>query len=96
MSWYKLNFGPADLVDQACIAAVTAVVDAAWRHVGRPASLAAFTRHESEGRLHCELVVYFGPDAAFVAQQLGARPCEDPGPYDLSLLAGGTTGDSLL
>lgn len=89
MSWYSLNVGPADLPDEARITAVAAAVDAAWQDAGCPRALAAFTRHESEGRLHCELVIYFSPDAERVAQQLGARPCQDPGPYDLSLLAGG-------
>jgi hypothetical protein len=87
MPWYRLNLGAADLANAARTAAS---VDAAWREAGCPASLAAYTRHESDGRLHCDLVVYFTPDSDLVARELGARPCPDPGPYDLTLLAGGS------
>ncbi|ROR32059.1 hypothetical protein [Inmirania thermothiophila] len=49
---------------------------------------AVFYRHESEGRLHCEVVVYFAPAAAGLGRALGARPCGRPSPHGLSLLAG--------
>ncbi|MFZ2388322.1 MAG: hypothetical protein WAW69_11030 [Polaromonas sp.] len=55
---------------------------------GRPVDMAVFTRHESEGRLHCEVVAYFSPAAATVAHVLHARPCEKPSRSELDLLAG--------
>lgn len=55
---------------------------------GRPVDMAVFTRHESEGRLHCEVVAYFSPAAATVAHVLNARPCGQPARGDLDLLAG--------
>lgn len=55
---------------------------------GRPVAMAVFTRHELEGRLQCEVVAYFSPAAAALAQALGALPCDPPAPDDLDLLAG--------
>jgi len=87
MSWYRLDLGAADLAD-ADAEEVAASVEAAWRAAGCPPDFAAFGRHESDGRLHCHRVVYFSPAATDVARQLGARACHDPGPWDLSRLAG--------
>ncbi len=55
---------------------------------GRPADMAVFTRHELEGRLQCEVIAYFSPAAAGLAQAVGARPCDRPSTTDLDLLAG--------
>lgn len=55
---------------------------------GRPADMAVFTRHELEGRLHCEVTAYFSPAAESIARQLGAKVCEKPFRADLDLLAG--------
>lgn len=49
---------------------------------------AVFIRHESEGRLHCELKAYLSPGAAVLAGRLGAEPCTRPALPGLSLLAG--------
>lgn len=87
MPWYRLELGPADFADNERIS-VSKAVEQAWHDAGRPAGLTAYYRHESEGRLHCTLVVYFHPTAEAVAKRLGARPCPDPGPWDLGHLAG--------
>ena len=55
---------------------------------GKPTEMAVFTRHELEGRLQCEVVAYFSPAAAALAQQRGAQPCARPTRFDLDLLAG--------
>ena len=55
---------------------------------GNPASMAVFTRSDSEGHLHCEVTAYFSPDAASVAQIFDARRCATPQREGLSLLAG--------
>ena len=55
---------------------------------GRPIDMAVFTRHESEGRLQCEVVAYFSPAAATVAHVLNAQPCDKPARGELDLLAG--------
>jgi hypothetical protein len=55
---------------------------------GRPTRMAVFTRPESEGRLHCEVMAYFSPAAQDVAQGFDAEPCEKPARTGLGLLAG--------
>jgi hypothetical protein len=70
----------------------TAQIEAAFLPVyaaaGSPAEMAVFTRSESEGRLHCEVIAYFSPAAAELAKSLDARPCARPARAELSLLAG--------
>jgi hypothetical protein len=55
---------------------------------GGPRDMAVFVRHDSEGRLHCEIRVYFSPAAALVARAVGAASCDRPSPEELGLLAG--------
>lgn len=50
--------------------------------------MALFIRHVSEGRLHCEVWVYFSPATVNVAQAVDAIPCEYPSSVGLSLFAG--------
>jgi len=50
--------------------------------------MAVFTRPESEGRLHCEIIAYFSPAAWEVAESFDAEPCEKPARPGLGLLAG--------
>jgi len=55
---------------------------------GRPLNMAVFTRPESEGRLHCEVMAYFSPAAKDVAKAFDAQPCVKPARAGLGLLAG--------
>lgn len=55
---------------------------------GRPANMAVFKRHDLEGSLHCEVMVYFSPAAGSLARAFGARPCARPAQAGLQLLAG--------
>lgn len=55
---------------------------------GEPADMAVFTRLESEGRMHCALVVYFSPAAHEAARVMDAAPCEKPARPGLDLFAG--------
>lgn len=55
---------------------------------GSPADMAVFTRSESEGRLHCEVIAYFSPMAVGVAEAFDAQPCAQPARAGLSLLTG--------
>lgn len=59
-----------------------------FANAGRPVGMAVFTRHESKGRLQCEVVAYFSPAASVLAHVLDARPCEKPARGELDLLAG--------
>ncbi len=55
---------------------------------GNPIDMAVFTRHNSEGRLHCEVTAYFSPAAAEAAQIFEAEPCAKPLQGGMDLLVG--------
>ena len=48
--------------------------------------MAVFTRPESEGLPHCEVMAYFSPAAQKVAEAFEAKPCEHPARAGLGLL----------
>lgn len=50
--------------------------------------MAVFTRAESVGQMHCEVIAYFSPAAGEAAQAFEARPCNPPDPKGLTLLVG--------
>jgi len=86
-TWYSLSLGdgiiapvPSDEIEQAFRQSFASVE-------GRP-DLAVFTRPESEGRLHCEIIAYFSPATANLARVFDAQPCEKPARAGLGLLAG--------
>jgi hypothetical protein len=60
----------------------------AYADAGRPKDMGAFIRHESEGRLHCEVKIYFSPMLENVAREVGAEPCGKPSVNGLSMFAG--------
>jgi hypothetical protein len=55
---------------------------------GKPPTMAVFTRPESEGRLHCEVIAYFSPAAELLASAFEAEACARPLKAGLGLLAG--------
>jgi hypothetical protein len=85
--WFAKNLGDAmlawDTLDriETLYTSLYGVVD------GRR-DLAVFIRHESEGRLHCEVMAYFSPDAFLLAAALDAAPCGRPSKDGLSLHVG--------
>ncbi|HSB00823.1 MAG TPA: hypothetical protein VLE49_09240 [Anaerolineales bacterium] len=86
-TWYSLSLGdgimagtPASEIEDAFLHSFTAA--------GRPPEMAVFTRSESEGRLHCEVIAYFSPATAAVAEAFDAEPCAKPVRAGLGLLAG--------
>lgn len=86
-NWFSKSLGDAMLADEPleyleqCFLALLDNVD-------NPDEMAVFIRHESEGRLHCEVKAYFSPAAVVVARELGAEECAKPSPEGLSLLVG--------
>ncbi len=87
MDWYSLNLGDAMLAF-APLARLTDIVVSTYEGASSSDDMAAFIRHESEGRLHCEVMIYLPPSLAAVAKQVGATPCEKPSADGLGLLAG--------
>lgn len=83
-SWFVLNAGDAMLAADALDE-----VRACFARAGPSARASAvLMRHESEGRLHCELKLYFPPELAALALGLGATRCAAPAPAGLGVLAG--------
>src|SRR5215216_335685 len=94
-TWYSKELGdgmmaatPSDEIEKAFLGVLNAA--------GKPLNMAVFTRLESEGRLHCEVIAYFSPAAKNVAKAFDAQPCERPSPAGLGLLAGDELSWSVL
>jgi hypothetical protein len=93
--WSRINLGDATLAGPA-LDRLVARLQTALDEAGPDTEIAAFSRHESEGRLHCELVVYLSPAAQGIAHAMGAMPCACPAPGDLGLLVGSPQARALL
>ncbi len=85
--WFSKGLGDPLLAGEP-LDRIGALVRSARARAGGPRDLAVFVRHESEGRLHCEVRAYFSPAAADVARAVEAAPCDPPAPDGLTLLAG--------
>jgi hypothetical protein len=86
-TWYSLSLG--DGMTSGMLS--TEIEDSFARRfaaAGKPQAMAVFTRSESEGRLHCEVIAYFSPAARDLAKAFDAEPCVQPSREGLSLLAG--------
>jgi len=85
--WFIKNLGDAMLAfDQQD--RIKECLLSAYASAGSPKEMAAFIRHESEGRLHCEVKIYFSPMSIDVAREVNAEPCGKPSPDGLGMLAG--------
>jgi hypothetical protein len=93
--WYSMSLG-----DGIMAAIPTAEIEEkflqSFTALGMPPEMAVFTRAESEGRLHCEVIAYFSPAAADVAKKFNTEPCEKPARAGLGLLAGDERAWSVL
>lgn len=93
--WYSLNLGDGIMAGVPS-AEIEAFFQRTYISAGRPPEMAVFTRSESEGRLHCEVIAYFPPAAAEVALAFQAHACTRPARAGLGLLAGDERSWSLL
>ena len=87
-SWFSKNLGDAMLAGEA-LARIERLFKVTYAKAGKPKGMALYIRHESEGHLHCEVIIYLSPASADVAREIDADSCERPSPHDLGLLAGG-------
>ena len=85
--WFSTSLGDAMLAGEA-LDRLESLFRAECATAGGSSEMAIFVRHESEGRLHCEVKAYFAPASVAVARAVDAEPCERPSPQGLSLLAG--------
>ena len=86
-NWYSLSLGDGIMAGTPGAEIETEFLRA-FDRAGRPPEMAVFTRPESEGRLYCEVIAYFSPAAARVAEAFDAEPCDKPARTGLGLLAG--------
>lgn len=94
-SWSSVRLGDG-IMAAVPMAEIESAFQQAFLASGSPADMAVFTRLESEGRLHCEMIAYFSPASASVANAFDAEPCERPALAGLGLLAGNSACWSVL
>lgn len=83
-AWFAANLGDAMLAGDA----LDRVRTLFERGPARDDDSAVLMRHQSEGRLHCELWLYFPPELADLAGSIDARPCACPSADGLGILVG--------
>ena len=93
--WYSLSLGDG-ITSDAASAEIEEIFASVFTAAGRPPAMAVFTRPESEGRLHCEVIAYFSPAVRDVAVAFDAEPCERPVRAGLRLLVGDEASWSVL
>ena len=86
-TWHSISLGDG-MTAPMSFGEIESLFQSLFAAAGSPADMAVFTRSESEGRLHCEVIAYFSPLAAEVAEAFDAQPCAQPASGGLSLLAG--------
>lgn len=94
-NWYSLELGDG-IMASTPMAEIEEAFLQSFSASGRPPDMAVFTRPESAGRLHCEVMAYFSPAAIAVAKTFDAEPCEKPARSGLGLLAGDERAWSML
>jgi hypothetical protein len=93
--WYSVSLGDGMMAPTAYAEIENRFLQA-FHTAGRPSEMAVFTRSESEGRLHCEVIAYFSPAAQEIAKAFDAEPCEKPSRAGLGLLVGDERAWSVL
>jgi len=71
------------------LARIEKLFKAAYAKARKPEGMALYFRHENEGRLHCEVIIYLSLPASDVAKEIEAESCEKPSLHGLGLLIGG-------
>ena len=94
-AWYSLRLGDG-MTSGALVSEIESAFARSFGSANPPAEMAVFTRAESEGRLHCEVIAYFSPAAQELAEAFDAEPCDPPRRSGLGLLAGEEAAWSIL
>lgn len=94
-TWYALNRGDGIMAGLPS-AEIEEKFQQPFMKSGKRPDMAIFTRAESEGRLHCEVMAYFSPAAGEVTKAFDAQPCVKPARAGLGLLAGDERSWSVL
>ena len=94
-TWYSVSLGDGLTFDTPA-SEIEIAFDRTLTDASPSTNRAVFTRPESEGRLHCEVIAYFSPATAELAKKFGAEPCVKPARAGLALLAGDGTSWSAL
>jgi len=85
--WYVKNLGEASFADES-LDRIKTLFSKEYEEAGRPADMAVFMRHESEGRLHCEIMIYFSAAADSIAKKVDAMPATKPSLTGLDIFCG--------
>ncbi|MCP4340089.1 MAG: hypothetical protein GY799_14665 [Desulfobulbaceae bacterium] len=93
--WFTSNLGDAMLAGES-LEHIKELFLAEYEMNDSRKEWALFIRHESEGRLHCEVKVYFSPATVIVAKTVNATPCNKPSSDGLGLLVGSEKSWSIL
>lgn len=94
-NWFCKNLGDP-LLAEAALDQIKSLYTDTYATTRPVDELAIFIRHESEGRLHCEVMLYFSPAAATLARAVDAVPCAQPSPTDLGLFVGAARAHAIL
>ena len=94
-TWFTKNLGDAMLAEDS-LGHIKTLFTSAYEAANHAQDMAVFVRHESEGRLHCDVKVYFTPAAAAVAKAVDAVSCQIPSLEGLGLLVGSQQAWELL
>lgn len=85
--WFCKNLGDAMLADQSLVR-VKEQFTSLYQHAQSSPRRAVFIRHETASHLHCQVVVYFSPEASELAVAFDAEPCSMPAHEGLSIFIG--------
>lgn len=86
-AWFAKNLGDAMLAWDS-LDRIESLYTTLYGEADERQDIAVFIRHESKGRLHCEVMAFFTPDAFLLAATLDAAPCVRSSKHELSLHVG--------
>lgn len=86
-TWFKVNLGDAMFASDK-LSQIEKMILAEHQKTNHAKEIATFIRHESEGCLHCQVMIYFSPKSSLVAKAFNATSCAKPSNIDLSLFVG--------